>query len=211
MKRCPTCNSAYTDEQLSYCLNDGARLVSENQFAAQPTLVAPKFNLPPPVASPQPAHQETARPIYPVVLILMLAAGIIIGLLVAYILLRPTTAPAANQDSAQKVTEPSPQPSTARKATTKETPAQASKNGASQDIRWFVILGTFPASDWDAANERLRTMQAEGFNAYVVETNKYSNFTPDKLAVVLGPFSESEARREASRVHTITPTIKPGW
>ena len=159
----------------------------------------------------QPAHQETTRPTYLVVLVLMLAAGIIIGLLVAYILLRPTTAP-ANQDSAQKATEPSPKPSIpARTAATKETPAQASKNGASQDIRWFVILGTFPASDWDAANERLRNMQAEGFNAYIVETNKYSNFTPDKLAVVMGPFSESQARREGSRVHTITPTIKPGW
>lgn len=38
MKRCPTCQSTYTDDSLLYCLTDGATLVAGPSFDAQATL-----------------------------------------------------------------------------------------------------------------------------------------------------------------------------
>lgn len=38
MKRCPTCQSTYTDDSLSFCLTDGAALVDAAAFNAQATL-----------------------------------------------------------------------------------------------------------------------------------------------------------------------------
>jgi hypothetical protein len=76
----------------------------------------------------------------------------------------------------------------------------------------FDVLGTFTSDDKAGANARLEQVKSKGFrDAYIVDTNSYSNFTPNRLAVVLGPYSESEARRIGSQVRTLTPTIKPGW
>lgn len=38
MKRCPTCQSTYTDDSLSFCLTDGATLVDASGFNPQATL-----------------------------------------------------------------------------------------------------------------------------------------------------------------------------
>lgn len=38
MKRCPKCQSTYTDDSLSFCLTDGATLVETNVFDGQATL-----------------------------------------------------------------------------------------------------------------------------------------------------------------------------
>lgn len=40
MKRCPTCNQTFDDDGLSFCLNDGAGLVSETQPAKTDELMA---------------------------------------------------------------------------------------------------------------------------------------------------------------------------
>lgn len=71
MKRCPQCNRTYTDEALSFCLDDGSPLVSANapssfdpgatvQYpqAPQPTIAygpgqAPPSSMPPPPSPPQ--------------------------------------------------------------------------------------------------------------------------------------------------------------
>jgi hypothetical protein len=41
MKRCPKCNSTFTDESLYYCVSDGASLAQVSNDPAQETLVIP--------------------------------------------------------------------------------------------------------------------------------------------------------------------------
>jgi hypothetical protein len=79
---------------------------------------------------------------------------------------------------------------------------------------WFVILGTFAAEDTDGANRRLEQVKAKKFDARIVKTSDFSNFTPNKQAVVMGPYSENMARRwgqKAAEALGIIPTVKPGW
>lgn len=47
MKRCPTCNKTFDDDALSFCLNDGASLVSETSSAPTPGLQATMMATPP--------------------------------------------------------------------------------------------------------------------------------------------------------------------
>lgn len=223
MKRCPRCNSIYTNDQLIYCLADGATLESRHTFDSAPTIIAnPSFSVPP-VMSPQPpvisqSQEKVGRGILSIALIIMLAAGVVIGLLIAFILLRPpatpmSSQPAQNQNSNIAVTNSAQVKPRETATPSPAKPSMASANSASsQDVRWFVVLGTFQASDSASANERLEQMRAEGFkDAYIVDTNGYSNFTPHRLAVVLGPYTESDARSAGSRVRSLNPTIKPGW
>ncbi len=226
MKRCPKCNSTYTDDMLSYCLTDGTPLVRQGKgYDSEATMVV---NPPPAVFPIAPSssynsesqQQAGGRRTQVVPLILMLVAGLVIGLLVTYILLRPaTSAPTQSSQIANapttnttgiRTSETSSKQSTANPAPKPTSTSPA--NVSSQDARWFIILGTFEPSDRAGANSRLQRMKAEGFtDAYIANTNEYSNFTPDKLAVVLGPYSESEARRIGSKVTSLSPTIKPGW
>lgn len=218
MKRCPKCNSIYSDDTQLYCLSDGTPLLANNSYDSEATLVG---NIPPTVFSPQyvsvPPQQAPAKSSQVAPLILMLAAGVVIGLLITYILLRPTISTPSQLTQNQPDNTPSNNlaQTRPREAVIKPSPAKASLPAASplsQDIRWFVVLGTFASYDRVGANARLEQMKSEGFrDAYIVDTNNYSNFTPDRLAVVLGPFSESEARRVGSQVRSLTPTIKPGW
>jgi hypothetical protein len=41
MKRCPKCNSTFTDDSLYYCVSDGTSLVSVSNDPSQETLVIP--------------------------------------------------------------------------------------------------------------------------------------------------------------------------
>ena len=227
MKRCPKCNSIYTNDQLVYCLADGAVLESSHTFDSAPTMVAnPSFNIPPVISQKPPVisqqQEKVGRGILSIALIIMLAAGVVIGLLIAFILLRPaattTTSlqPAQNQNNSNISVTNNTQAKPRETATTPSPAAKpstaAANSTSSQDVRWFVVLGTFQASDSAGANSRLEQMRAEGFkDAYIVDTNGYSNFTPDRLAVVLGPYTESGARSVGSRVRSLNPTIKPGW
>lgn len=62
MKRCPTCNRTYPDETMSFCLEDGAPLVSDTggQYSTQPTLVY--TGQPKPDTSPQ--GRASTNPLY---------------------------------------------------------------------------------------------------------------------------------------------------
>jgi hypothetical protein len=222
MKRCPSCNTTYSDDTLAYCLSDGTPLYSGKGYDSEATLVA---NLPPmlptTVQSPPPAYPSSQTVVEKrtqmAPLILMLGAGVIIGLLITYIFLRPTAAPSqltrnqpANSASINMTQTKPRETASIKPPPVRSTPTVGSS--APQDIRWFVVLGTFAASDRAGANERLERMRSEGFrDVYIVDTNNYSNFTPDRLAVVLGPYSESDARRIGSQVRSLNPTIKPGW
>ena len=59
MKRCPACQRLYTDDSLSYCLEDGAALLSDSSVPSdmQATLIIPEPRVTVPV------KQETFRPL----------------------------------------------------------------------------------------------------------------------------------------------------
>lgn len=223
MKRCPQCHTIYSDDTQLYCLSDGTPLEPNKGYDSEATLVG---NMPPTVFPTIPSPQYTPPPIQQAPpkrsqlapLLAMLAAGIIIGLLITYILLRPATSTSTQLTQNQPGSAPTLNTAQTkpREAVTKPSPARAptpaTGSATSQDIRWFVVLGTFASDDRAGANAHLEQMKSEGFrDAYIVDTNSYSNFTPDRLAVVLGPYSESEARRVGAQVRSLTPTIKPGW
>jgi hypothetical protein len=58
MKRCPACQQTYEDDALSFCLNDGAQLVSATASNPQETLHIPASRSTDPTGTPQ---QETWR------------------------------------------------------------------------------------------------------------------------------------------------------
>ena len=65
MKRCPTCNRSYADDSLSFCLQDGERLVTG--YDPDATVIA------------QP-HKPNTHRVYQVIIALMVLAGAGIGL-----------------------------------------------------------------------------------------------------------------------------------
>lgn len=223
MRRCPKCSTIYSDDMQIYCLSDGTPLQPNKAYDSEATLVG---NIPPavfptipsPQNNPASGQQVLAKRSQAAPLLLMLAAGVAIGLLLTYIFLRPATTTSSQLPENQPAnTAPTNMPQTkTREAAVKPSPVKAStpvaSSASSQDIRWFVVVGTFAYSDRAGANARLEQMRSEGFrDAYIVDTNSYSNFTPDRLGVVMGPYSESEARRIGSQIRSLTPTIKPGW
>ena len=91
MKRCPQCNRTYTDDALSFCLDDGSPLVSESappsfdpgatiqypqsrETAPQPTIAygpgqtPPPSSTPPPAWSPMPPMVPQKRSVWPWIL-----------------------------------------------------------------------------------------------------------------------------------------------
>lgn len=59
MKRCPTCQRAFEDDSLTYCLDDGSPLVAETRSDSEATLVSPS---PPPGAQPPPTQFAKYEP-----------------------------------------------------------------------------------------------------------------------------------------------------
>jgi TIR domain len=82
---------------------------------------------------------------------------------------------------------------------------------AQQENRWFVIFGTFAGENRDGANRHLEEVKAKGFDARIIDTNQYPNFTPNRLAIVMGPYSETAAMRVANQVRFLVPSVKAGW
>jgi Domain of unknown function (DUF4440) len=90
MKRCPTCNKTFTDETLSFCLEDGTPLVSiPSDDEAQPRTIAYQ----PPGGYIPPGRHEKRRVVWPWVLgivgLLVLAMA---GLVIAAVFLIPRMA-----------------------------------------------------------------------------------------------------------------------
>ncbi|MGB7924783.1 MAG: hypothetical protein WCF57_16190 [Pyrinomonadaceae bacterium] len=64
MKRCPTCQSTYTDESLKFCLQDGAALVSANDSLSpvdSPETLRYDARTAPTVETPKPAAHTTPQ------------------------------------------------------------------------------------------------------------------------------------------------------
>jgi hypothetical protein len=62
MKRCPACNESYTDETLSFCLNDGAPLLSVAEPRATDPYPPPLDSVPTAVYRPGPSPNTSYTP-----------------------------------------------------------------------------------------------------------------------------------------------------
>lgn len=93
-------------------------------------------------------------------------------------------------------------------ATEQSTPAAATRTGT-----WFVIVQTLGRTDRARAVERSQTLRNNGFEAQVVETDKYPKLRNGFLVVVLGPYSKPEAQNALRRVRSVSPDayLKSGW
>lgn len=67
---------------------------------------------------------------------------------------------------------------------------------------WFVILGSFPKSQSENANQRLRYIQNLGYQASIIDTDDYSGLRDGFYSVVLGPYSKAAAQRSLSSIRT---------
>ena len=77
---------------------------------------------------------------------------------------------------------------------------------------WFVLAGSFGSDS--SAQGRLAELVKAGFDASVIDTSDYPNFSPGLRLVVLGPF-ESRAAADAQRAQVSSIVkdayVKSGW
>jgi hypothetical protein len=78
---------------------------------------------------------------------------------------------------------------------------------------WFVVLGSYPKSQPEKSDQRLVYVQGLGYNATVVDTDKYPGFKGGLYSVVIGPYSRSDAQSQLGLVKTSISDayIKSGW
>lgn len=110
-------------------------------------------------------------------------------------------------DQAAVVTAPKEEP-VKDVAPQQPAPAAAAPTGT-----WFVIVQTLGRTDRARAQERSQSLRNHGFEAQVVETDKYPKLRNGFLAVVLGPYSRPEAQNVLRRVRSVAPDayLKSGW
>lgn len=70
---------------------------------------------------------------------------------------------------------------------------------------WFIVLGSFPKSQSERANRRLKYVQGLGIEASIVDTDNYPGFRSGLYAVVLGPFSKGDARSRLASMKSAVP------
>lgn len=111
--------------------------------------------------------------------------------------------PVAEEEPVKEVAIQQPPP-----APQQPKPAAAVPTGT-----WFVIVQTLGRTDHARAMERSQSLRNYGFEAQVVETDKYPKLRNGFLAVVLGPYSRPEAQNVLKRVRSVAPDayLKAGW
>ena len=109
--------------------------------------------------------------------------------------LRDIAERAAKEKSKQAALEPpdeNPPP-----AKTKPKPSRSSGN-----LRWGVIIGSFPKSQTSKARSRMKAARAQGYDAQLINTDDYGRLAPGLFAVVIGASSREAALNLASDVQT---------
>jgi cell division septation protein DedD len=235
MKQCPACNRTYADESLTYCLADGSLLSAPYDPEATQRIPHPRITNAPTEALPSNTLRvEVARPdrnplpTYIIIALLALIAG---GGVVALLKSEAKDASmtdsssansssnssnAANIPSATPIStpkreseteaKPSPTVSESTAPVTKRTPQPASGT-------WFVFLSSFPRNNYEKANQRLQYVQGLGYDASLIDTDNYPGLSGGLWAVVMGPYSKSEAKSVAAQMKSVRSDvyIKSGW
>jgi cell division septation protein DedD len=78
--------------------------------------------------------------------------------------------------------------------------------------KWFVVLGSFPHADRRKATHRQSSLQSQGIDAALIDTDDYPNLTDGYYAVVLGPYSKATAQRtlQTARQYIADAYVKAG-
>lgn len=214
MKQCSTCNRTYHDDTQSFCLEDGARLVTA--YDREATHVMPP--LAPPIISPTPAARVASAPrntspaLYIAIALLALLVG---GGLVALLKSRSETGhePRA-ADPSPSATSSTPSPQTQRNSPS-STPALVNREPPlivtppSSQGTWFVVLGSFPKNSYAKATERLQSIQSSGYTANIIDTDNYPGLRPGLWAVVMGPYSKADANAMARQMKSVRSDAYP--
>jgi cell division septation protein DedD len=230
MKSCPTCNRTYADETLTYCLADGSLLSAPYQPETTQRIPSPRITSPQTEVFPS----NTARPEafspnrnpLPTYVIIALLALIVGGGAVALINsgakdTRTAEPPAANPtnisntSSASTVSTPKRNSETEAKPNPTNSPSTSTTKQLSPPSSgtWFVILGSFPKSDYGAANERLQYVRGLGYDASIIDTDNYPGLRNGFWAVVMGPYSKAYATNLVDQMKSVRSDayIKSGW
>ncbi len=111
---------------------------------------------------------------------------------------------AQKQIEKQKV-KPPPPPATETEVVAVEPPKQKPKPAPtrSANLRWAVILGSFPKSQASAARSRLKSARNNGFDAVLIDTTNYSKLSPNLFAVVIGATSRDGALSMAEEAQVL--------
>lgn len=113
----------------------------------------------------------------------------------------------AAQKQAQKPkVKPAPPPIEETEVAVVEPPPKLKPKPAptrSANLRWGVILGSFPKSEASAARSRLKTARNNGFDAVLIDTTNYSKLSPNLFAVVIGATSRDGALSMAEEAQVV--------
>jgi hypothetical protein len=145
MKRCPTCNRTYTDPNLTFCVEDGTPLKTE-ELDDESTIVSPYR--PPGSYVPLPTGHEQRRRVWPWILGLVGAFGIGAAvLLIAAVVVVPRIAKRAETKQApvQATTEPETTVPTEKNTETVNAPAPTNKDEVLAQL-------TDLENEWTSAN-----------------------------------------------------------
>jgi cell division septation protein DedD len=122
---------------------------------------------------------------------------------------------AALEAEARAAATPPPAPAPAPEV---ETATREAEPDEGADIpqagggNWFVVLGSFPHADRRKATRRVNSLQSQGIDAEIIDTDDYPNLTDGYYAVVLGPYSKATAQRTlpTAREYVADAYIKAG-
>lgn len=73
-------------------------------------------------------------------------------------------------------------------------------SAASGNFAWGVVIGSFPKSETSKARGRLKAARAQGFDAQMIDTDKYARLIPGLYAVVVAADSRGSALSLAAEV-----------
>ena len=72
-----------------------------------------------------------------------------------------------------------------------------------QDVVWYVIVGSFPKSQRRQANARASQVNAHGYNMNVYNSNDFGALTPGLWVVMEGPYTQRQAQRVFNSVRSV--------
>ena len=203
MKRCPACKRVYQDETIRFCLDDGVALMGDRGLSSDPhqTLQIPSPRGTDPISTEKPHVDATAlsqsdgSKRQKSLTLMAVVLSVLALVLVSYIYFVRSRRAARRSLQPPATTNTSPSP----------TPAQ--------EGRWFIILGTFPKTDLNKANERLVFAKHKGFDARLIDTDDYPNLKDGTWAVAMGPFRKENAQKLINDVRPVFSDayVKSGW
>ncbi len=222
MKQCPTCNRTYHDGTQSFCLEDGARLVTAydgeaTQVMSPPYARAAVSQRPPAVVTSAPRNANPALYIG-IALAALLVGGILVALFRSGTTNITTAQPGASS-SPNPANTATPMAAAKRNSEPPATPIPMNRVAPSTSVppsasgTWFVVLGSFPKNQYERANQRLQSIQAAGYAGNIIDTDRYPGLKGGLWAVVMGPYSKADARALALQMKSVRADAyaKAGW